>query len=71
MLVTLDTNSVLGRLALENDFGVLCEPENVGELSEIIEKVYHDNVFVENASKRPVSLIHTHFDRNKLAEEYY
>jgi hypothetical protein len=33
--------------------------------------VYHDNVFVENASKRAVSLIHKQFDRNKLAEEYY
>jgi glycosyltransferase involved in cell wall biosynthesis len=71
VIATLDTNSVLGRLIEENDVGVLCEPENVTELSKTIEKVYHDNVFVENASKRAVSLIHKHFDRNKLAEEYY
>jgi glycosyltransferase involved in cell wall biosynthesis len=71
IIATLDTNSVLGRLIMENQVGMLCEPENVLELSKIIEKVYHDKVFVENASKRAVSLIHTHFDRNKLAEEYY
>ncbi len=71
IIATLDSNSVLGRLVMENQVGMLCEPENVLELSKIIEKVYHDKVFVENASKRAISLIHTHFDRNKLAEEYY
>ncbi len=33
-------------------------------------RIYHDNNFVEKASKRAVLLVHKQYDRNKLAEEY-
>ncbi len=70
IIATLDHNSVLGRLIEENDVGVLCESENVLELSKAMERLYHDNNFVEKASKRAVLLVHKQYDRNKLAEEY-
>jgi glycosyltransferase involved in cell wall biosynthesis len=43
---------------------------NVDAFVENIEKMYHDDDFVRDVSKRAVMFVEERYDRNKIAEEF-
>ncbi len=68
VIATVYTDSLLGRLIVENRVGLISEPENVDALAYNIEKIYSDTLFLREAGERAVSLIKARFERSKIAE---
>jgi len=70
VVATIFTDSILGKLITENKLGLICEPENVTALTNSLEKISNDPVFVKNVQEKACYLIHERFDRNKIALEF-
>jgi len=69
-VATVYPDSILGKLISENQIGLTAEPENVADLSSTLEKIYNDQLFVQEAQQRACKLIQERFDRNKIALEF-
>ena len=70
MVATVYSDSILGKLIIENKIGLISDPENVDTLAESLENIYNDNDFRKNASKKARSLIEENFDRNKIVKDF-
>ena len=70
VVATVYTDSLLGKLISENQIGLISDPENVTALTNSLEKIYKDHLFVKKAQEKACHLIHERFDRNKIALEF-
>lgn len=69
VIATVHRDSLLAKLILENNIGIISEPEDTDKLAYNLEKICSDPIFLNEAGKRAVSLIKEKFERNKIAEE--
>ena len=63
-------DSILGKLIIENKIGFISEPENVIALTDCLEKIFKDPLFIKKSQKRACKLIQERFDRNKIAMDF-
>jgi glycosyltransferase involved in cell wall biosynthesis len=63
-------DSLIAKLICENNVGLVSAPGNIDALVKNIEKMYYDEAFVKDVSKRAVILIEERYNRNKIAEEF-
>jgi len=70
VVATVFEDSVLGKIITENQIGLISVPENVDELTNVLEQIINDEEFVNKVQDRACKLIHEQFDRNKIAMEF-
>jgi glycosyltransferase involved in cell wall biosynthesis len=66
VIATVNADSQLGKLILDNDIGMICKPENVVELAETIVNMYRSDI--RSFNNRSVSLIRQQFNRETIAQ---
>jgi glycosyltransferase involved in cell wall biosynthesis len=71
VIATAYKDSLLGKMIIENELGLVANPEDVDSLCEAINTVKIRKDLRVNASARALSIIHQDYDRNKLALEFY
>jgi len=69
-VATVNPNSVLGKLIIENQIGLISKPEHVDSLSDSLEKICNDNLYVKKAEENARNLILERFDRTKIAQKF-
>jgi len=69
-VATVYPDSILGKMISENQIGLISEPGNLTALTNSMEKIYKDKLFVKAAQQRASKLIHERFDRNKIALKF-
>lgn len=69
VIATVHRDSLLATLILENNIGIISEPEDIDKLAYNLENICSDTIFLSEAGERAVSLIKEKFERNKIAED--
>jgi len=68
VIATVYKDSVLGKMIEENKIGLISEPEDIDGLADAIEKIFNSDL--SSPSKRAVSFVRKHYDRNNTAKEF-
>lgn len=70
LLATAYIDSVIGRIIIENDLGVVTKSDDIDAASQAINRMQLDQQFRINAGKRGVVIINKSYDRHKIAIEF-